>query len=134
MRRLLAAVLLLAAAAPAGAPPPPALTVFAASDLAFAFQEIGPRFERAVGAKVTLVLGSSGNFARQIEHGAPADVFFSADEQFVDRLVARGLVIRETRALYGQGRLALATAKAAGLTLADLRQLRDPRVRRVAIA
>ncbi|MBI4593076.1 MAG: molybdate ABC transporter substrate-binding protein [Candidatus Rokubacteria bacterium] len=134
MRRLLAAVLLLAAAAPAGAPPPPALTVFAASDLAFAFQELGPRFERAVGAKVTLVLGSSGNFARQIEHGAPADVFFSADEQFVDRLVERGLVIRETRALYGQGRLALATAKAAGLTLADLRQLRDPRVRRVAIA
>lgn len=134
MRRLLAAVLLLAAAAPAGASPPPALTVFAASDLAFAFQELVPRFERAVGAKVTLVLGSSGNFARQIEHGAPADVFFSADEQFVDRLVERGLVIRETRALYGQGRLALATAKAAGLTLADLRQLRDPRVRRVAIA
>ncbi len=119
-------------AQPASAPP--SLTIFAASDLVFVFQELIPRFEKATGAKVTLVLGSSGNFAHQIEQGAPADVFFSADEGFVDRLVARGLLIAETRALYGQGRVVLATAKAAGGKLTDLRQLLDARVQRVAIA
>ena len=137
MRRLVTALLLLAAVGPAGAQtgaPGVGVTVFAASDLAFAFQELVPRFEKALGVKVTLVLGSSGNFARQVEHGAPADAFFSADEQFVDRLVARGLVIRESRALYGQGRIVLATPRVADLRLRDLRQLLDPKVRRVAIA
>lgn len=135
MRRLLIALLVLAAASPASPQPPaPTLTVFAASDLAFAFQEIVPRFEKALGVKVTPVMGSSGNFARQIEHGAPADVYFSADEQFVDRLVERGLVIRESRALYAQGRIVLATPRVAGPKLRELRQVLDPRVRRVAIA
>ncbi|MBI3454662.1 MAG: molybdate ABC transporter substrate-binding protein [Candidatus Rokubacteria bacterium] len=112
----------------------PTLTVFAASDLVFAFREIVPRFEAAHGVKVTLVLGSTGNLARQIEHGAPADVFFAADRQFVERLTAPGILIAETRALYAQGRLALATAKAFGSKLTDLRDLLGPRVRHVAIA
>jgi molybdate transport system substrate-binding protein len=132
-----AAVLALAltlAAAPGGAAPAP-LTVFAASDLAFALGELVPRVEKALGVRVTLVLGSTGQFAQQIEQGAPADVFFAADASFVDRLIARGVLIAETRALYAQGRLVLATARNAGLpTLTDLRQLQDPRVRRVAIA
>jgi len=137
MRRLVTALLLFAAVGAAGAQTPPpgvTLTVFAASDLAFAFYEIVPRFEKALGVKVSLVLGSSGNFARQIEHGAPADVFFSADEQFVDRLVERGFAIRESRALYAQGRIVLATPRVAGRKLRDVRQLLDPRVRHVAIA
>jgi molybdate transport system substrate-binding protein len=113
---------------------PPALTVFAASDLALAFREIGPRFETARGAKLTLVFGSTGNMARQIEHGAPADVFFAADQSFVDRLVAAGVLIPETRALYAQGRLVLATARAVGARLTEPRDLLDARVRHVAIA
>lgn len=137
MRSLLAAVLLLAASAPAvaagGEPPRPTLTVFAASDLAFAFQELVPRFEQAVGVRVTLVLGSSGQFAHQIAQGAPADVFFSADEQFVERLARQGAVLPETRTLYAQGRLALVAARG-GPRLTELAQLREARVRRVAIA
>jgi molybdate transport system substrate-binding protein len=113
---------------------PVSLTVFAASDLAFAFNEIVPRFERAFGVKVTLVLGSTGNFAHQIEQGAPADVFFAADESFINRLVSRGVLIGETRGLYAQGRLVLATSKSAEPKLTDLRQLLEPRIRRVAIA
>jgi molybdate transport system substrate-binding protein len=132
VRILLAALALLAVAAGAGAQP--ALTVFAASDLAFAFQELLPLFERAHGAKVTVVLGSSGNFARQIQQGAPVDVYFSADEAFVDRLVAEGLVLADTRALYAQGRLALVTARAAGFRVSELAQLGEARVRRIAIA
>jgi molybdate transport system substrate-binding protein len=130
------ALLLLASLALAGtaAAQPPALTVFAAADLAFAFKEIVPRFEWAHGVSVTLVLGSTGNLARQVEHGAPADVFFAADQRFVDRLVTAGVLIQETRALYAQGRLVLATAKTLGARLTDPRDLLDPRVRHVAIA
>jgi molybdate transport system substrate-binding protein len=111
-----------------------ALTVFAAADLAFALREIVPRFEKALGARVTLVTGSTGNFAQQIRHGGPADVFFAADESFADRLVAEGVLIRETRTLYAQGRLVLATARAFGAKLTGLRGLLDPKVRHVAIA
>lgn len=110
------------------------LTVFAASDLTFAFRELVPRFERAQGVRVTLVLGSTGNLARQIEHGAPADVFFAADEGFIDRLVAQGALVGATRQTYARGRLALATSRQLGLKLPDLRALLRPEIRRVAIA
>jgi molybdate transport system substrate-binding protein len=130
-----AVVGLLIALAPAiGRPAGPTLTVFAGADLAFAFDEIVPRFERVAGAKVTLVLGSTGNLATQIEHGAPADVFFAADQAFVDRLIAQRVLIPESRALYAQGRLVLTTAKRLGPKLTDLRALLDPRIRHVAIA
>lgn len=122
--------------APAAAQPAPgaSLTVFAAADLAFAFREIVPRFEAAHGVTVTLVLGSTGNLARQIEHGAPADVFFAADLIFVDRLAARGVLAPETRTLYAQGRIVLATPRRPGPKLADLRALLNPEIRHVAIA
>ena len=110
------------------------VAVFGAADLGLAFKEIVPKFERVLGVKVTLVLGSTGMLAKQIEHGAPADVFFAADQTFIDDLVAKGVVIPETRALYAQGRLVLATARSAGAKLTDLRQLSEPRIRHVAIA
>ena len=110
------------------------VAVFGASDLALAFKEIVPKFERALGVKVTLVLGSTGTLAKQIEHGAPADVFFAADRTFIEELAVKGVVIPETRALYAQGRLVLATARSAGAKLTELRQLTDARIRHIAIA
>lgn len=134
MAMVLVGALVGSAAAAAPGTSPPVLTIFAAADLAFAFRDLVPRFEQAAGVTVTLVLGSTGNLAKQIEHGAPADVFFAANQTFVDDLLAKGAVIRETRALYAQGRVVLATARAAGPRLTALMQLRDPRIRRVAIA
>src|SRR5437867_6906441 len=119
---------------PARAAEPPPLTVFAAADLVFALKEIVPRFEEALGVRVTLVLGSTGQLAQQIEHGGPADVFFAADQAFVDRLVAERVLLGETRALYAQGRIVLATARAIGWKLTELRDLTGPNVRHVAIA
>src|SRR5688500_12573837 len=84
--------------------------------------------------KVTLVFGSTGNLAKQIEHGAPADIFFAANQSFIDALAARNAIITQTRTLYAQGRSVLITAKASGPRLADLRELASERVRRVAIA
>jgi molybdate transport system substrate-binding protein len=138
MRRSLLSALVLAWLAlgpgPAVAAEPPSLTVFAAADLAFAFKELAPRFEKATGVRVTLVFGSTGNFAHQIRQGGPADVFFAADQSFVEALVAEGVLLAETRTLYAQGRIVLATPKAFGPKLTELRGLLDPKVRRVAIA
>jgi molybdate transport system substrate-binding protein len=125
---------LVTAFAPGMAADPPALTVFAASDLTFALKEIAAAFEQAMKVKVTLVFGSTGNLAKQIEHGAPADVFFAANQSFIDHLAARNAIITETRALYGQGRIVLITARSSGSRLEDLRALLSSRVRRVAIA
>ncbi|MBI2159070.1 MAG: molybdate ABC transporter substrate-binding protein [Candidatus Rokubacteria bacterium] len=121
-------------AGPAGAVPVPSVTVFAAADLAFAFKELAPRFEKATGARVTLVFGSTGNFAHQIRQGGPADVFFAADQSFVDALVAERVLLGETRTLYARGRIVLATATAFGPKLTGLRSLLAARIRHVAIA
>jgi molybdate transport system substrate-binding protein len=128
------AVLVTAFTAHGAAAEPPTLTVFAASDLTFALKEIAAAFEQSMKVKVTLVFGSTGNLAKQIEHGAPADVFFAANQSFVDDLAARHAIITQTRALYAQGRIVLVTAKASGLRLNDLRGLLGDGVRRVAIA
>lgn len=125
--------LLLGLAAVSHAVEPPAITVYAAADLAFALKEIAALFEKGTGTRVVLVLGSTGNLAKQIEHGAPADVFFAANESFVDSLVVRGAVIRETRAMYAQGRIVLAVPKGSG-PVTNLRMLREPRIKRIGIA
>src|SRR3989304_1203471 len=117
-------------AAAAGRPVP----VFAAADLAFAFRELAPRFEGATGVRLTLVFGSTGNFAQQIRPGGPAGVFFAPGASFVDRLIVGGALPRETRTRYAQGRVVLATARGAGPRLRALDDLLGPRVRPPAIA
>jgi molybdate transport system substrate-binding protein len=84
----------------------PAPVVAAASDLQFALPEIAAAFERDTGQRVRLSFGSSGNLARQVEQGAPFELFFSADEAFIERLVAGGRT-RDGGALYGIGRIVL---------------------------
>lgn len=80
--------------------------VAAASDLNFALGEIARQFERETGQRVDVVYGSSGTLTRQIQDGAPFELFLSADEAFVDRLDAAGLT-RDHGALYAVGRLVL---------------------------
>ena len=132
---LVALALVLAATRAAEAQPAATtLVVYAAADLQMAFSEIKPLFEKATGARVTLVMGSSGNLAKQIGHGAPADVFFAANESFVDDLKAAGAIIPQTRALYAQGRIVLAAPKKSAAAARELADLLKPEVRRVAIA
>jgi molybdate transport system substrate-binding protein len=139
MHRLLLPLLiglasLLAPARPTAALDPPLLTVFAAADLAFAFRELAPLFEKTNGVEVTLSLGSTGNLAAQIENGAPADVFFAADESYIDRLAAADAIVPESRTLYARGRIVLATPKDSARRPSQLTDLLDPKIRRIAIA
>lgn len=66
--------------------------VFAAASLTDALQEIARNYERAGGDRVVFNFGASSMLARQIEAGAPAELFLSADEEKVDALAKRGLV------------------------------------------
>ena len=80
--------------------------VAAASDLQFALDEVVERFERDTGIAPRVTYGSSGNFARQIEQGAPFELFLSADEAYVARLAERRLT-RDEGVLYAVGHIVL---------------------------
>ena len=110
------------------------LTVFAASDLQLPFSEIAPAFERASGQRVILVFGSSGALAAQIKRGAPADIFFSADQSYVQQLAEREVVDRGSVQVYALGYLSLVTRRGSGLTLRTLADLAGGSVTRIAIA
>jgi len=113
---------------------PVALTVFAASDLGPAFKRIVPQFERKASARITLVLGSTGMLAQQIRNGAPADVFFAANETFVTQLSTEHLTLKTSEAVYARGRVAVVALRSGGLKVDSLTDLADARVKRVAIA
>lgn len=71
---------------------PADLIVLAASSLTDALNEIGPAFTAATHRGVTLSYAASSALARQIEGGAPADVFMSADTEWMDYLQTRKLI------------------------------------------
>jgi len=81
---------------PATAQEPP-LTVFAAASLTEVLQEIGRLWAAGGQATPRFSFASSSTLARQIEAGAPANVFASADEQWADYLQQRSLIVPETR-------------------------------------
>jgi molybdate transport system substrate-binding protein len=112
----------------------PQVTVAAAADLRFAFEEIAATFEQQCGCDVVLTFGSSGTLASQIQEGLPADLYFSANVSYVEELEEKSLILRETKQLYAIGRIVLAYNRAADLDVDDLADLRDPRIRKVAIA
>ena len=74
------------------------ITVAAAADLQFAMQEVGTRFQQESGKTVKLIYGSSGNFAQQLQNGAPFDMFFSANLDYPRQLEAAGIVAAGARA------------------------------------
>ena len=75
----------------------PPILVFAAASLTDALLEIGTAYEGTSPVRVKMSFDASSNMARQIEAGAPADVFFSADTQWMDYLQARNLIQANTR-------------------------------------
>lgn len=112
--------------------------IAAASDLQFALEEVAEIFTRETGEKVKLAFGSSGNFARQIQQGAPFQMFLSADEDYIFQLAKSGHA-RDNGTLYAIGRIVVivphnSPLKADG-SLADLKAaIADGRVKKFAIA
>lgn len=95
LRRLL--VQCAAAAAFVLALPAAELRVSAAASLTDALEELAPAYERASGDRLVCNFAASSVLARQIKEGAPADLFFSADEPQMDALAQAGLLLDGTR-------------------------------------
>ena len=75
----------------------PPVTVFAAASLKNALDEVGAAFTASGGAPVRFSYAASSAIARQIEQGAPADVFVSADSNWMDYLQTRSLIVTGSR-------------------------------------
>jgi molybdate transport system substrate-binding protein len=73
------------------------LTVYAAASLTDALKEIAAAYEKQSGDKLQFNFSASSMLARQIEEGAPADLFFSADEAKMDALEKKDLLLPGTR-------------------------------------
>ena len=73
------------------------VTVFAAASLSDALGAVAEAHEAETGVEVVLVLGGSSALARQIEQGAPADLFLSANPGWMDRLERAGRLAPGTR-------------------------------------
>ncbi|HSP01130.1 MAG TPA: molybdate ABC transporter substrate-binding protein [Thioalkalivibrio sp.] len=109
-------------------------TIAAASDLRFALDDIIEIYRKHYpGHQVEVIYGSSGKMTTQIMHGAPYDIFFSADIAFPERLKAEGFTVTDP-AVYAIGRIVIwsNTLDASQLSLQDLAT--DNRIRRLAIA
>jgi molybdate transport system substrate-binding protein len=108
------------------------ITAFAAVSLTDALREAGRLYEAASGNRVVFSFGASSDLARQIQEGAPADVFFSADAAQMERLERAGLVRAGSRVDVLSNLLVAivpADSRAGVRAVADLL-----RVRRIALA
>lgn len=90
--------------------------IAAASNIKFALDDIAQVFTQQTGKSVRISYGSSGNFVAQIKHGAPFQLFLSADIRYINQMQQQGLVT-EAPVTYAVGKLALAAAKSSPLIL-----------------
>ena len=108
--------------------------VAAAADLVDAFEELGRLYRSRTQHEVVFSFGSSGLLARQIQNGAPFDMFAAANVSFVDELARSGDCDQRTLAPYARGRIAVWTRREFGAAPASLAELTDARFARIAIA
>jgi molybdate transport system substrate-binding protein len=110
------------------------VAVYAAVSLTDALKAIAPKFEVATGNKLIFNLDGSNVLALQITKGAPADVFFSADEKQMDKLQQAGLIDASTRQDIVLNRLVAVVGANSTLQLASLADLTKPEVKHLALA
>jgi molybdate transport system substrate-binding protein len=131
-KRLLALLLLLSASFATAQK----ITVAAAADMSAALPQLVDAYTKKTGQTVKLSFGASGNLTNQIRNGAPFDVFFSADEDYPQQLIAEGLAAKDTLYRYAVGRLVLWVPNDSTLDLSKLgmKALLDPSVKKISVA
>ncbi len=110
------------------------LNVFAAASLSDALKEIAKTYEPTSGDKLHFNLAASSALARQIKEGAPADVFFSADEAKMDDLANAGLIAPETRVSLLSNTLVIVVNAVGGATITTPADLAKPAITHLALA
>lgn len=112
----------------------PELTVAAAASLTDAFADLGPLFTGKTGTRVVFSFGATADLAKQIENGAPFDVFAAADVSHVDQLDRDGLLTPGSRGVYARGRLVLWLPPGSKLKLTRIEDITANEFDRVAVA
>lgn len=112
----------------------PEINVAAAANLSDAFAELGQQFTAQTGIRVVYNFGSTAELAKQIENGAPFDIFASADVEHVEQLGRASLLLPGTERLYARGRLVLWIPPGSRVTLSRVEDLGRQEVERIAIA
>jgi molybdate transport system substrate-binding protein len=93
------------------------LLVFAAASLKNAAEDIGKAYEATGAGKVTYSFASSSDLAKQIENGAPAAIFISADTKWMDYLAERKLIVTDSRRNLLGNRLVLIAPSDSSMTI-----------------
>jgi molybdate transport system substrate-binding protein len=110
------------------------LTVSVAISMKEAIEEIGRRFAQShPGAVLRYNLGASGELQKQIEAGAPVDVFVSAGARQMDELESRGWLLPGSRRVFARNLLTVVRPADAALDLSRPHDLLDARVQRIVI-
>lgn len=110
------------------------INVFAAASLSDALRDLAALQAKATGDIVRLNLGASSILALQIVNGAPADLFFSADEAKMDTLARAGCIVPDTRCSFLSNSLVIVVPADSELKFASARDLATPAIRRIALA
>ncbi len=131
---ILALLISLLTEPPLLAAPEDSITVAAASSFSFALTEITEDFSASAHVPVRLVFGSSGLLARQIERGAPFDIFISANSAFMENLAKRGAVERASMSSFARGSIVIALPVASRVKVSGLTDLSHGDIKRIAIA
>ena len=113
---------------------PQEINVAAAANLTDVFAELGKQFTAQTGIRVRYSFGATADLARQIENGAPFDVFASADVEHVASLDKQHLIVAGTNRIYARGRLILWSPPGSNFKLERIEDLARVEVERIAIA
>lgn len=113
---------------------PETITVSAAASLTEAFTDMESEFETEnPDIDVNFNFGSSGNLRKQIEGGAPADVFASADQKNMDTLANETLIDNSSRENFVKNSLVLIVPANSTLNITDVKDLTNPEVKKIGI-
>ena len=110
------------------------ITVFAAASLTDVLKQVAVAYQKHSTDKILFNFAATSMLARQIEEGAPADIFFSADEATMNGLDKKGLIFKDTRKSRLSNLLAIVVANEAGAVINGPQELATEKVKRLALA
>ena len=110
------------------------IQVYAAASLTDALKEIASVYEKSSGDNLVFNFSASSFLARQIQEGAPADLFISADEEKMDLLEKKGLILKESRKSLLSNSLVVVVENDSTLSFKSPKGLADSKIKRIALA
>lgn len=110
------------------------MVVFAASSVADVLREVADQFETGQPVRIVITQGASGSLCKQLELGAPCDVYLPADRAYLDRLQDRNVVLGETRRTLAGNQLVVVRSGADVTAWTDPNRLLDAALGSIAVA